>query len=56
MARIIFFLGIVLMALCVYWSRAMAIKRGRSPKPWMWLAAILGPLGLPVLALLPKKN
>jgi hypothetical protein len=53
MDQIALFLGIVV---CVYWSRAMAIKRGRAQKPWMWLAASFGPLALPVLALLPKKS
>ena len=43
-------------AICVYWSRAMDMKRGRSPKPWIMLAVLFGPIALPILALLPKKS
>jgi hypothetical protein len=57
MAQIsVLLIGVGLGGIFVYWSHAVAIKRGRSPRPWMWLAAIFGPIALPVLALLPKKS
>jgi len=33
----------------------MAIHRGRSAKPWMWLATCLGFLPIAILALLPAN-
>ncbi|AUC93494.1 MULTISPECIES: hypothetical protein [Bradyrhizobium] len=37
----------------------MAGHRGRSLKAWAWIAALIGPLALPLLLLLPnlpRKN
>jgi hypothetical protein len=39
-------------ALCMFLAGHMAERRARSPKPWVWLAALLGPLPLAVLACL----
>jgi hypothetical protein len=41
---------------CVYLAGRMALRRGRSPKPWMYLAASFGVAPLAILALLPKRQ
>ena len=40
------------------WMRpaGMAVRRDRSAKLWMWLAAFLGPVPLAVLAFIPKAR
>jgi hypothetical protein len=42
--------------LCVFLGRRMALDRAKSPTPWMWLAAIFGPIPLVILALTPEKR
>lgn len=37
-------------------SAGMARRRGRSVRAWMVVAAIVGPLGLPLLWLLPARS
>lgn len=41
---------------CIVFAHVMAVRSGRSPKLWTWLAAILGPLPLAVLAILPYRR
>jgi hypothetical protein len=43
-------------ALGVDVARRMAVRRGRSRFGWMWSVAMLGPLPLLVLGLLPRKR
>jgi len=38
----------------VWGARWLALRKGRAPTAWMWLAAFLGPLILLPLALLPS--
>ena len=38
----------------IYLAGRIAERRGRSFKTWAWIGAILGPLALPLLFLLPK--
>lgn len=42
--------------LCVYLTGRVALSRGRSPRPWMYLAASFGVAPLAILALLPKRE
>ena len=35
---------------CVHTAQRLASQRRRSQKAWMWAAALLGPISLPVLA------
>jgi hypothetical protein len=43
----------------IYLAALIAERRGRSVKIWAWIAAIIGPLALPLLFLFPdlhRKN
>ncbi len=42
--------------ICIYLTGRVALRRGRSPKPWMYLAASFGIAPLAILALLPKRE
>jgi hypothetical protein len=48
-------LGLAVTVLCVFAARALAIRKGRSRMGWMWAAALLGPIPLVILLLLPAK-
>lgn len=39
-----------------YISARIAARRGRSTKAWIWLAALLGPIALLTVALLPARS
>lgn len=39
---------------CVVAAQRLAFRKHRSPRPWMWATAFLGPLPLAVLVLLPR--
>ena len=47
-------LGLAVTVLCVFAAQALAI-RNRSRMGWMWAAALLGPIPLVILLLLPAK-
>jgi hypothetical protein len=38
----------------IYLAGRIAERRGRSFKIWAWIAAIIGPLALPLVFLFPK--
>lgn len=38
----------------IYLAGRMAERRGRGFKNWAWVAALIGPLALPVLFLFPN--
>jgi hypothetical protein len=38
----------------IYLADRIAERRGRSFKIWAWIAAIIGPLALPLVFLFPK--
>jgi len=42
--------------LCVHAAQQMAIARHRPKQVWMWMSALLGPIVLPALFLLPQKK
>jgi hypothetical protein len=46
-------LGITFVA--VYAAQALARHKGRSRTGWMWAAALLGPIPVLILAVLPAK-
>ena len=48
-------LGLAVTVLCVFAAQALAIRKGRSRMGWMWAAALLGPIPLGILLLLPAK-
>jgi NO-binding membrane sensor protein with MHYT domain len=56
MSAIAFPVLVFALLLCVPLAGRMAVRRDRSAKLWMWLAAFLGPLPLAVLALIPKAR
>ena len=48
--------AIALSIICMYLCGRIADHRGRSIKAWVWLAAILGPIALVLVALLPSQR
>ncbi|MGE5259669.1 MAG: hypothetical protein ACM3MH_02195 [Actinomycetota bacterium] len=46
-------LGITFVA--VYAAQALALRKGRSRVGWMWAAALLGPIPVLILSVLPAK-
>ena len=48
-------LGLAVTILCVFAAQALASRKGRSRMGWMWAAALLGPIPLVILLLLPAK-
>jgi hypothetical protein len=43
-------------AACVFAAGRMARAKGLPPESWMWWAAMLGPLPLLILALVPRRH
>ena len=39
-----------------YFCGQVALHRGRSVKPWLWLGALFGPFALATVALLPSRQ
>ena len=39
-----------------YFCGQVALHRGRSVKPWLWLGALFGPFALVIVALLPSRQ
>jgi hypothetical protein len=48
-------LGLAVTFVCVFAAQALAIRKCRSRMGWMWAAALLGPIPLVILLLLPAK-
>ena len=40
----------------MYLARRLAERRGRSFKIWVWIAAFIGPLALPLVFLFPNLH
>jgi MFS family permease len=40
----------------MYLAGRIAERRGRSVKTWAWIAAIIGPLALPLVLLFPNLH
>jgi hypothetical protein len=40
----------------MYLAGRIAMRRGRSFKTWAWIAAIIGPLALPLVFLFPNLH
>ena len=40
---------------CMVASGEYAVRRGRSRTAWVWVAAVIGPLALLALAVIPPK-
>jgi hypothetical protein len=47
--------SIAITFLCVFAAQALATRKCRSHMGWMWAAALLGPIPLAILLLLPAK-
>jgi hypothetical protein len=45
---------IAIAALSIFVAGELAKRRGRSFKTWAWTGAIIGPLAIPLLLLLPS--
>ena len=56
MSAIAFPVLVFALLMCVPLAGRMAVRRDRSAKLWMWLAAFLGPLPIAVLAFIPKPR
>jgi hypothetical protein len=46
----------LLMICSIYLAGRIAERRGRSFKIWAWIAAIIGPLALPLVFLIPTLH
>jgi hypothetical protein len=46
----------LLMICSIYLAGRIAERRGRSFKIWAWIAAIIGPLALPLVFLVPTLH
>ena len=46
----------LLMVCSIYLAGRIAQRRGRSFKIWAWIAAIIGPLALPLVFLVPNLH
>ena len=46
----------LLMVCSIYLAGRIAERRGRSFKIWAWIAAIIGPLALPLVFLVPTLH
>jgi hypothetical protein len=51
-----FFVGIFVQGCFVFAAGRLAEHRNRTPKAWMWVTVILGPMSLILLAVLPKNR
>jgi len=40
----------------IYLAGRMAARRGRGFTAWAWIAAVIGPLALPLILLLPNLH
>jgi hypothetical protein len=40
----------------MYFAGRMAARRGRSVRTWAWIAAVIGPLALPLVLLFPNLH
>jgi len=50
-------IALVLLMVCsIYRAGRIAERRGRSFKIWAWIAAIIGPLALPLVFLFPNLH
>jgi hypothetical protein len=44
------------MIACMYVAGRMALRRHRSYGLWLWIAAFIGPLAIPLIYLLPPAR
>jgi hypothetical protein len=54
--NITFALVMIGFIISIYLARRIAERRGRSFKIWAWIAAIIGPLALPLVFLFPNLH
>jgi MFS family permease len=55
-ANITFALVMIGFIISIYLAGRIAERRGRSFKVWAWIAAVIGPLALPLVFLLPNLH
>jgi MFS family permease len=53
-ANITFTLVMIGFIISIYLAGRIAERRGRSFKIWAWIAAVIGPLALPLVFLFPN--
>ena len=49
-------IALVAFIISIYLAGRIAERRGRSFKIWAWIAAIIGPLALPLVFLVPTLH
>ncbi len=54
--NIIFALVLIGFIISIYLAGRIAERRGRSFKIWAWIAAVIGPLALPLVFLFPSLH
>ena len=40
----------------MYLAGELAVRRGRARRPWIWVAAFIGPFAIAVIYLLPRLD
>ena len=55
-ANITFTLVMIGFIVSIYLAGRIAERRGRSFKIWAWIAAVIGPLALPLVLLFPNLH
>jgi hypothetical protein len=46
--------GLVGFVASMYFAGELAVQRGRRRTAWLWVAAFIGPLAIPIIYLLPR--
>ena len=54
--NITFALVMIGFIISIYFAGRIAKRRGRSFKIWAWIAAVIGPLALPLVFLFPNLH
>jgi hypothetical protein len=49
-------IALVAFTASMYLAGRLAVRRGRSFKSWVWIAAFIGPLALPLIFVFPNLH
>ena len=49
-------IALIALVACVYLTVRIAERRGRNVRTWAWIAALAGPLALPLIFMFPNRH
>jgi hypothetical protein len=49
-------IALIAFVACVYLTIRIAARRGRNVRTWAWIAALAGPLAIPLLLMFPDRH